>query len=257
MITMMTYMNTSMQRGRKHVIKYNPFHIKILLLTVFITSFFLNFITPITEVHASQDSDSFLYNYLDENITDSEIITNRVIIHAEKINNSINKKSETITDHIHFSVQTFKSSDSSEFSYHTIIDYHFIEPMKVKNNDRLTVTIGSYLRPVSPITSVMLSKAKQDEEWQIVKEPVPVMSSLQSFTIEGSELLNSDQYSRIVIHIPSYSNPEVTEDELPEYAIEYTRDPSIYMDFSNVQLLLVGAAVIILASYIFKKLNLL
>ncbi|AZP05402.1 hypothetical protein [Jeotgalibaca ciconiae] len=221
------------------------------LLTLFI--FIICDTSALSTTHVSnQDQYAFLFDYLEGNLLDSELVEVRAVTHAEKIVSPISKKTKAINDKMEFSVYTYMHDDGTDINSHTIIDYSFKEPMKVKYNDSLSVKIGGYLRPITPISSIMLTKSNVDEDWEIVKKPTPVMNSLQSFTLEGDELANSDSYSRVLIDIPAYVNPEATDNILPEFQINYVSDSSIYFNLSGLQMLLIGIIILVLLPIFIK-----
>lgn len=194
--------------------------------------FFASNFTP-TILATSYDAP--LSTFIEEKIPNSELINSNFVTHSVQLLDPTDGRTKSINEKINFSVYTFQRTDHTEPMYDTVIDYYFTEPMKVKKHDRLEVQIGDYLRPVSPISSIMLTKKTENESWELLKEPTAIMSTLQSFTLEGDELTNSGPYSRVIIHFSSYSNPDFIQYDEPRYEISYLHDSSIYFNISKIQ----------------------
>ena len=190
--------------------------------------FFAGSFTP-TVLATSYDTP--LSTFIEEKIPNGELINSNFVTHSVQLLDPTDGRTESINEKRNFSVYTFQRTD------HT-------EPMKVKKHDRLAVQIGDYLRPVSPISSIMLTRKRENESWELLKEPTAIMSTLQSFTLEGDELTNSGPYSRVIIHFSSYSNPEFTQYDEPRYEISYLHDSSIYFNISKIQ----GISIVVIVS---------
>lgn len=58
----------------------------------------------------------------------------------------------------------------------------------------------------------------------LLKKRYPILNSLQNFTIEGEQLRNADDYTRLIIHFTSISIEDLSSDEIPMYEIRYDHD---------------------------------
>ncbi|WP_165445108.1 hypothetical protein [Gracilibacillus phocaeensis] len=183
-------------------------------------------------INYSIEMDSIFKEYADQTINNSQLMESDYRTNSVYVSNPKTGFQENIDDKMAFSVYTFENTHSIEPRYDTFIDYYFTDPMEVYHRDKLMVEISDFLRPVSPINSIMFTKSHPDDNWEFVKELIPVMNSLQNFTLEGDQLSNQDGYSRVIIHFSSYANDDSPNSELPEYDIQYTHDTSGYIAFS-------------------------
>lgn len=218
----------------------NYYLINFIKTAVFLICCMMSFsIQPIFATQLEEppdDPDPIVFEYINKNMPDSEIISSRVVVNAANLLNPQKNERQNINNQINFSVYTFRKKGITEPVYDTIIDYSFINPMKVRDNDQLIVQVSNFLRPITPINGMLLTKTHKDEDWKFSKEVTPVMDSLQSFALEGEQLANQDNYARVIIHFSSLSNPDSVESELPEYLLQYTHDSTIYLSLSKTQL---------------------
>ncbi|MFD2114612.1 hypothetical protein ACFSTH_03305 [Paenibacillus yanchengensis] len=150
---------------------------------------------------------------------------------------------------------TFKKADvtdGTEAIYDTIIDYSFITPMKVGNQDAFITTVGDFLNPIDPLNGAMYTKPTANDSWQFFKELVPIMTSLQSFTVEGEQLTTLDDYTRVILHFSSLPNEQASASSFPEYKLEYNHHTNGFFYLTWIQ---IGIVVIVLAVilYLWRK----
>lgn len=203
--------------------------------------------------NAMEQMDSILSDYVNETINNRELIESDVRFSASNVLNPKKNVKENIDDQIKVAVYTFKNQNAKEPMYDTFIDYSFVEPMKVKGNDLFLVEVSELLRPVSPVNSMMLTKTQPHDPWELSGKPTAIMKSLQSFTLEGDQLINSDEYTRIIIYFSSYANEQFRGAAVPEYELQYVHDPSAYISFTRLQLVIFSLIVAVLLYVAIKR----
>lgn len=237
--------------------------LKINLFKLYIMTFFLILLTntavmqvyaePYSKINDKLAIDKILRDYINSTTKDNtSFIDSTFNVNSVQISNPKSGFKKNIDDKIKYSIYTFKNADNIEPIYDTYIDYYFTDKMIVKNNDKLTVEVSDFLRPISPIDSKMYTKSNINDEWKWLKAPQPVMTTLQSFTLEGDELTNHDNFTRVIIHFSSYSNDHSKENSLPNYFLQYTHDTSTYITFPLIYVM-VSLLIILLLAYLFIK----
>lgn len=198
----------------------------------------------------SVNIDEVLSKCIEEQTNNSELVDSFVQTNAVHYSNFKDQYLENIDDKIEFSVYTFAKTDGTEPKYDTFIDYQLIEPIKIYNQDELTVKIGEFLRPISPVKGALFTKSDHNDDWEFSGDIFPTSMGFQDFTIGGAQLSNGGDYSRVIIHFPSHSNPEAQSNELPRYILDYQHDPNRLIHFSGTQLIFILLAVLILIYFI-------